>query len=91
MNITGRVTSVQVFENRKNLFILHVNADEYSGSFNSDFSCIRLDGELPVRASCIARFVESRHVVARLVGVDDSTGGTGSRKCERIELQTVLE
>lgn len=91
MNITGRVTSVQVFENRSNLYIIHVQADEDGGSFNADLSDTTLDDRSAICASRIAEFVESHHVRATMIGVDDSTGGTGSRKCERIELVTVLE
>jgi len=90
-NITGRVTSVMVFENRANLFILHVTANEFSGSFNCDINNLTLDGEHTDRASEIAGFVESRHLTATLFDVDDTTGGTGSRQCGKIALQTVLE
>lgn len=91
MTITGRVTSVQIFENRSNIYIIHVLHDEYSGSFNADMQDTTLDDRSAICASRLAEFVESRHVRAVLTGVDDSTGGTGARKCEKIELQTILE
>jgi hypothetical protein len=91
VNITGKLTSVQVFENRSNLFIINVLANEYSGRFNCDIQNLLLDGERVSRASDVAKFVESRHVQAILTGVDNTTGGIGSRLCDRIELITVLE
>ncbi len=91
MNITGRCTSSQTFENRSDLALVHVLANDFSGSFNCKIENVTLDGDTPVMASEIAAFIESRHVSATLIGVDNTTGGTGSRACEKIELETILE